>query len=164
MNQRGRGGRGGFARGGRQVGAAMLRNKMLTTLQTNSTRRLQKDMKELLDADVPLVGVAAKPLDNNMFVWHANIKGPETSAFYGGVFHLGITFPQNYPCSPPTVELFTEVPHPCVSSRVIKLDMLAPKKKDSGWYEGWSSAYTVESILIQLQSFLFEEPRWKRDG
>jgi len=27
------------------------------------------------------------------------------------------------------------------------------------WYEGWNSAYTVESILIQLQSFLFAKPR-----
>ena len=121
-------------------------------------------MKELLDADVPLVGVSAKPLDNDMFKWHANIKGPDTSAFYGGVFHLEIIFPQNYPCAAPSVRLMTEVPHPCVSSRMIKLDMLENKKKDAGWYEGWSSAYTVESILIQLQSFLFEEPRWKRDG
>ena len=80
-------------RGGRQVGAAVLRNKLLTGLQTNSTRRLQKDLKELMDADVPLVGVTAKPMDNNLFVWRANIKGPETSAYYGGVFHMEITFP-----------------------------------------------------------------------
>ena len=83
----------GRGRGGRQVGAAMIRNKMLSGLQTNSTRRLQKDMKELLDAEVPLVGVSAKPLDSDMFKWHANIKGPDTSAFYGGVFHFEITFP-----------------------------------------------------------------------
>ena len=25
-----------------------------------------------------------------------------------------------------------------------------PKKKDAGWYDGWTSAYTVESVLIQL--------------
>ena len=121
-------------------------------------------MKELQDAEVPLVGVSAKPLDNNMFVWHANIKGPDTSAYYGGVFHFEITFPQNYPVSPPSISLFTDLPHPCVSNKRIVLDMLNPKRKESGWYDGWSSAYTVESILIQLQSFLFETPRWKRDG
>ena len=143
---RGRGGRGG--RGGRQVGAAVLRNKLLTGLQTNSTRRLQKDLKELMDADVPLVGVAAKPMDNNLFVWRANIKGPETSAYYGGVFHMEITFPQNYPVSAPSIRMFTDIPHPCVSNRMIKLDMLDSKGAKAGWYEGWSSAYTVESILI----------------
>jgi ubiquitin-protein ligase len=30
------------------------------------------------------------------------------------------------------------------------------------WYEGWTSAYTVEAILIQLQSFLFEVPSKKK--
>jgi hypothetical protein len=33
--------------------------------------------------------------------------------------------------------------------------MLEPNKSGK-WYEGWNSAYTVESILIQLQSFLFD--------
>ena len=147
---RGRG-RGGYVgRGGRQVGAAVLRNKLITGLQTNSTRRLQKDLKELQDADVPLVGVSAKPLDNNLFIWHANIKAPDTSAYYGGVFHLEITFPQNYPVSAPSIRLFTDLPHPCVSGKSIKLDLLENKRSNAGWYEGWSSAYTAESILIQL--------------
>lgn len=151
-------------RGGHQVGAAMLRNQIVTTTMTNSTRRLQKDYKELKDAAVPLVGVSAAPTENDFFKWCANIRGPDTSAFYGGVFHMSITFPQNYPVSPPDIRLFTDVPHPNVFSRKICLDMLQPKKKESGWYDGWSSAYTVESILIQLQSFLFEVPRRLREA
>ena len=49
-------------RGGkRQVGAAHLRSKIVANKLTNSARRLQKDYKELRDAAVPLVGVAAAP-------------------------------------------------------------------------------------------------------
>ena len=29
-------------------------------------------------------------------------------------------------------------------------------KNNNMIYQGWSSAYTIEAILIQLQSFLFE--------
>ena len=84
--------RGGY-RGGRQVGAAMLRNQIVNSTMTNSTRRLQKDYKELKDTTIPLVGVSAAPLEDNFFIWHANLRGPDATAFYGGVFHLSITFP-----------------------------------------------------------------------
>ena len=128
----------------------MLRSQLVKQTQTNSMRRLQKDYKEWRDATVPLVGVSAAPMDDNFYVWHANLKGPEQSAYYGGVFHLSIAFPPNYPCSPPTIHLKTDVPHPNVFGSTICLDMLQPKKKDAGWYDGWTSAYTVESVLIQL--------------
>ena len=72
---------------------ALLRNKIVCSLQTNATRRLQKDYKALQEADIPLVGVSAKPTDANMHIWHANVRAPETSAYYGGVFHFEIQFP-----------------------------------------------------------------------
>jgi hypothetical protein len=34
--------------------------------------------------------------------------------------------------------------------------------KTGVWYQGWTSAYTVQSILIQLQSFLFVVPKKSR--
>ena len=157
MNRRGRG---GFS-GGRATGAAQMRSQLID--KSNSARRMHKDYAELKNAHVPIVGVSAAPTDTDFFVWHANLRGPETSAFYGGVFHMKITFPRNYPVSPPSIELMTTIPHPNVFGDTVCLDMLQPKKKTSSWYDGWSSAYTVESVLIQLQSFLFEVPRIKRD-
>jgi ubiquitin-protein ligase len=116
-------------------------------------------LKELRDAKVPLCGVSAAPLDNSIYTWHANLRGPEQSAFKGGVFHLEMVFPTNYPVSPPTVTFFTEVPHPNVFGKTVCLDMLQkqPAKGGESW-EGWTSAYTVESVLLQLQSFLLEAP------
>ena len=155
-------GRGGY-NAGRPMGAASLRAQMVSGQQTNSVRRLQKDMKELKDSPFPLVNVAAAPTEDNFFIWHANLRGPEASAFYGGVFHIEITFPQNYPVSPPSIRLMTSIPHPNVFGNTLCLDMLQPRAKNSSLWQGWTSAYTVESILVQLQSFLFEVPRSKRD-
>ena len=127
-----RGGRQGpGARGGRPTGAAMLRSKLVQSEQTNSARRLHKDYYELKNAIVPLVGVSACPTDDNLFTWCANIRGPEQSAFYGGVFHMEIIFPQDYPVSPPKITLFnvgSSFPHPNVFGSSICLDMLQPKK------------------------------------
>eukprot|EP00824_Muranothrix_gubernata_P024053 TRINITY_DN67_c0_g1_i1.p1 TRINITY_DN67_c0_g1~~TRINITY_DN67_c0_g1_i1.p1 ORF type:complete len:995 (-),score=204.69 TRINITY_DN67_c0_g1_i1:1224-3914(-) len=63
-------------------------------------------------------------------------------------------FPQHYPHKPPTVTLATPIPHPCVQGNTINLDMFDLSTR--GLYEGWTSGYSVLSILIQLQSFLFE--------
>jgi len=75
---------------------------------------------------------------------------------------MQINFPKNYPCSPPDIQLFSEIPHPNVFGRRLCLDIF--EKSSSQWYQGWNSAYTVEAVLIQLQSFLFEVPSKKKMG
>ncbi len=76
------------------------------------------------------------------------------------VLHLQLTFPQTYPCQPPTLLLFTPLSHPnvfthprrvagCAVYRVC-LDMLE-ESSSTVQYSGWSSSYTVASMLTQLQ-------------
>lgn len=94
---------------GKPTDKALLRLNAVKVEQTNSGRRLQKDLKELEDNKIPLVGVSARPLSNSLYVWHGNLRGPEGTPFEGGVFHIELTFPTDYPCSPPTVKLFTPI-------------------------------------------------------
>lgn len=148
------GARGGYA-GGRQKQTALMRGKIAISVPL-SQKRLQKDYQELKDCKIPLVGVAAVPDETSMNVWHANIRGPEGTPYKGGVFHVTINFPQDYPCSPPTITLWTPITHPNVFGTTLCLDLLQKNSKGE-WYQGWNSAYTVESVLIQLQSFLFEK-------
>mgnify|MGYP000865728875 CR=1 FL=1 len=102
-----------------------------------------------------MVGVTAKPLPDDMFTWHGNLRGPVGSEWENGVFHFIMNIPTNYPCSPPSITLCSEIPHPNVFGSTLCLDMLEPKFK--GLYDsGWVSAYTIEAVLLQLQSFLFE--------
>lgn len=132
-----------------------MRGKIATSIPL-SQRRLQKDYQELKDCKIPLVGVAAAPDEQSMNTWHANIRGPEGTPYKGGVFHVIITFPMNYPVSAPTIQLQSTITHPNVFGSTLCLDLLQASKKGE-WYQGWHSAYTVEAILIQLQSFLFEK-------
>ena len=60
------------------------------TETTNSARRLQRDYKELIEAKEPLVGVSAKPLADDMFTWHGNLRGPEGTPWKSGVFHFAM--------------------------------------------------------------------------
>ena len=100
------------------------------------------------------MGVAAKPLPNDMYKWHGNIRGPAGTKWEQGVFHFEMSLPLDYPCSPPEITLFTQIPHPNVFGSTLCLDMLSTS--NNAIYKGWVAAYTIETILIQLQSFLFE--------
>lgn len=88
-----RGGRGGFANRGRRDNIAMSRTTFVNKDQTNSARRLQRDLKELLESTTPMVGVIAKPLPNDMYTWHGNLKGPAGTKWENGVFHFEMTIP-----------------------------------------------------------------------
>jgi ubiquitin-protein ligase len=141
---------------GRSTDQALLRTGINKKYQTFSHKRLIKDLEEIENEKVPTVGVTARPLENNIFIWHANIRGPEGTLYEGGVFHLELKFPLSYPHHPPTITIFNKIPHPNVFDNYICLDMIRQnERREEG--QGWSSAYSVQSVLTQLQSFLFEE-------
>ena len=79
----------------------------------SSLRRLACDLKEV-QAN-PLPDVAAGPVGDDLSVWHANLRGAESSDLMGGlVLHLVIKFPADYPAVPPRIRLCTGLPHPNV--------------------------------------------------
>lgn len=142
---------------GRSTDQALLRTVANKKMQTYAHKRLIKDLEEIDREKIPTVGVTARPMENDIFVWHANIRGPEGTLYEGGVFHLEMRFPQSYPHHPPTITLFNNIPHPNVFGNFICLDMIQQHSFRNEEGQGWSSVYSVQSILTQLQSFLFEE-------
>eukprot|EP01125_Pyxidicula_operculata_P013376 TRINITY_DN4433_c0_g1_i2.p1 TRINITY_DN4433_c0_g1~~TRINITY_DN4433_c0_g1_i2.p1 ORF type:complete len:505 (-),score=61.02 TRINITY_DN4433_c0_g1_i2:2047-3561(-) len=122
-----------------------------------SRKRLLKDFKEV--EENPIYNVSAAPLESDLYEWHCNIAGHPGSVFANEnvALHLIIKFPASYPNNPPTVQLGTPVlGHPNVFGTWICLDMLQDGYNFDQLFAGWTSAYTVQSVLVQLQSFLFE--------
>jgi ubiquitin-protein ligase/Ran GTPase-activating protein (RanGAP) involved in mRNA processing and transport len=160
---RGRGGRGGHDVGRvarNQAKKYQERAKISTFITLNKSfamKRLIKDLNEINNQVVPIVGVTAAPLEDSIFEWHGNIKASSSSVYRGGVLHLSFTFPENYPVSPPVIKILNEnIQHPCLGpGGKITLDMLEIASKKTQ-FRGWTSAYSVLSVLIQLQSFFFE--------
>jgi len=115
-----------------------------------------KDYNEIINQKVPLVGVTAHPIDDSMFVWHANVKAIADNGLKGAVMHLELRFSEYYPKVPPKIfHLNRGIKHPNImSDNSVCLDML--EKQCGEPYKGWTPAYTVFSILLQLQSFFFD--------
>jgi ubiquitin-conjugating enzyme E2 C len=96
----------------------------------------------------PSDGVSAFPSEDNMFLWSASLSGPLSTAYTGHTYKLTISFPPDYPYSPPTLKFTTGIWHPNIDLHGnICLDILKEK---------WSPAYNVRTVLVSLRSLLGE--------
>ncbi|KAH9701181.1 ubiquitin-conjugating enzyme E2 7 [Citrus sinensis] len=130
---------------------------------------LQKQLKDLCKN--PVAGFSAGLVDEtNIFEWSVTIIGPPDTlyvydfvslhvAIEGGFFNAIMSFPSNYPNSPPTVKFTTEIWHPNVypDGRVC-ISILHPPGDDPNGYElaseRWMPVHTVESIVLSIISML----------
>ncbi|VDB88636.1 unnamed protein product [Peniophora sp. CBMAI 1063] len=118
------------------------------TSQASVTKRLSSELMSLMMSASP--GISAFPKnDGNLFVWIGTIEGAAGTYYDGLTFKITINFPPNYPYVPPKIAFDTPCYHPNVDigSGAICLDILQDK---------WSAVYSVQTILISLQSLLGE--------
>ena len=77
----------------------------------SALKRLMAEYKQLTLN--PPEGIIAGPVDEeNFFEWEALIMGPVDTCFEGGVFPARLTFPSDYPLSPPKMKFTCELFHP----------------------------------------------------
>ncbi|KAI8809364.1 ubiquitin-conjugating enzyme E2 C [Cladochytrium replicatum] len=114
--------------------------------QLSVTKRLKSELMSLMRSPVP--GVTAFPESDNLLNWVGTIEGPNGTPFEGLKYKLSLKFPSNYPYSAPTIKFETGCFHPNVDQEGnICLDILKDK---------WSAGYSVQTVLISLQSLLGE--------
>mmetsp|Transcript_7854 Transcript_7854/g.11315 ORF Transcript_7854/g.11315 Transcript_7854/m.11315 type:complete len:194 (-) Transcript_7854:1692-2273(-) len=109
--------------------------------------RLQKELAEV-SKDDETSGVKAVMADGkNPRHLKGTIKGSEGTPYEGGLFHINIDIPKQYPFEPPKMKFDTKIWHPNISSQTgaICLDIL----KDQ-----WSPALTIKTALLSLQALL----------
>ncbi|KII88892.1 hypothetical protein PLICRDRAFT_175146 [Plicaturopsis crispa FD-325 SS-3] len=112
------------------------------------TKRLSNELMTLMMSASP--GISAFPKsDANLFEWIGTIEGPAGTIYAGLTFRINISFPSNYPYVAPTIKFDTPCYHPNVdiTGGAICLDILQDK---------WSAVYSVQTILLSLQSLLGE--------
>ena len=126
----------------------------------SALRRLMAEYKQLTLN--PPEGIVAGPLsEENFFEWEALITGPEGTCFEGGVFPARLTFPVDYPLSPPKMKFTCDLFHPNIypDGRVCISILHAPGDDPMGYEssaERWSPVQSVEKILLSVVSMLAE--------
>ncbi len=60
----------------------------------------------------PVVGIYAEPQGTNFRHFKVKLAGPVGTCFEGGIFHLEMYLPEEYPMVPPKLLFRTKIYHP----------------------------------------------------
>mmetsp|Transcript_34865 Transcript_34865/g.62706 ORF Transcript_34865/g.62706 Transcript_34865/m.62706 type:complete len:166 (-) Transcript_34865:207-704(-) len=119
---------------------------------------LRKQLRELTKN--PVEGFSAGLVDDrDIYEWEITIIGPQDTLYEGGFFNARLSFPKNYPNSPPTCKFVSEMWHPNVySDGKVCISILHNPGDDPNGYEQaserWSPVHTVETIMVSIISML----------
>lgn len=119
---------------------------------------LRKELKELSRSGVE--GFSAGLVDDsNIYEWQVTIMGPPDTYYEGGFFTAVLSFPSDYPNSPPTARFTSEMWHPNVykDGRVCISILHSPGDDPHGYEsasERWLPVHSVQSIMLSIISML----------
>jgi ubiquitin-protein ligase len=98
--------------------------------------------------------------ENNWLVWSFTILGPHESPYEGGVYTGNITFPSNYPTSPPVVQFKSKLFHPNVyPDGKLCISILHEGNDLTGYeheIERWRPIQNIVTIFKSIVSLLYD--------
>jgi len=97
--------------------------------------------------------------ESNIYEWNIYFQGPVETLYEEGYFSAKMTFPQNYPLSPPSFVFKNDMFHPNINKDgTVCISILHEPVEDEFKYESinerWTPALSVESIVISIISLL----------
>nr|XP_050025435.1 ubiquitin-conjugating enzyme E2 Z-like [Dermacentor andersoni] len=114
-------------------------------------QRVQRDLLELHTDPPP--GVFVAPEENDLSMLHAVIVGSWGTPLQGGLFHLLIKCPRDYPMVPPRVRFMTVEPRVSFNAHIhgewVCLSILGTTVGPP-----WSPALSIASLLVSIQSMM----------
>jgi len=142
-------------------------------MSSNLIKRLQADLKKLQDEPIQLANARPNEKKGDMTLWDGTISVEIDVTHLGKIqvpLHFLIDFPADYPASAPNIGFSFEFPYRNGASytessgrlkgkKVICLDVLGNfQSYHTEWKSsegsGWSPAYNVTTLLVNLQSVL----------
>jgi len=126
----------------------------------SSAKVLSTELNKLTKEPVEGFRISLKS-EHNLYEWKVAIFGPPKTLYEGGYFKAEMTFPKDYPYSPPTFRFRTEMWHPNIyENGDVCISILHPPVDDpqSGELpsERWNPTQNVRTVLLSVISLLNE--------
>jgi ubiquitin-conjugating enzyme E2 J2 len=114
-----------------------------------AARRLRREYQDLLKYNNTQIAVA--PSCDSCLEWHFLLHSlPSSTAYEKGLYHGKLVFPEQFPNYPPALIMFTPSGRFDVGKRIcMSMTDFHP--------ESWNPAWTMQSLLVGVISFMLDE-------
>ncbi|KAG0684085.1 hypothetical protein C6P40_003505 [Pichia californica] len=128
----------------------------------SAAKILWKEFRDITHPKTGLKQVHVQLPDDNIFLWDVSLIIVDPQSDYNGAYLKGqLTFPSNYPFSPPNFKFTPAIFHPNVYTDgklcISILHTADEQNSDEPANFTWSPAQNVESVLLSIISLL-EDP------
>ena len=129
---------------------------MLRSERFNALQRIRAEFTNFHNNINPnlMINVGMPDL-SNFFIWNAVIAAPPDTLYGGGLFHLIINFPENYPMSPPKIKFKTPIYHINVKSERDSINVDEIGTPDLRILQLWKPEYNVKDILTSVYALFY---------
>ena len=136
----------------------------MSTITKDAVNRLLKDIRQLNKNPLDKQGIYYVHDETNMMKGYALITGPKDTPYFGGFYFFNLTFPYNYPHSPPVVVFNTNADNIRFNPNFYRSGKVCVSLLNTWRGDQWTSCQTISSVLLTLCSLLCNDPLLNEPG
>lgn len=137
---------------------------MTTFISKETISRLLKDVKHIFKNPLTENGIYYIHDDADMMKGYALIIGPSDTPYFGGNYFFEITYPSDYPHSPPKVKYCTNGNEIRFNPNLYKCGKVCISLLNTWKGDQWTSCQSISTILLTLCTLLCNDPLLNEPG
>lgn len=133
-------------------------------LSRETTKRLIKDVREMIKNPLDQDGIYYKHDDTNILQGYAYISGPSESQYIGGNYFFKFKFPSDYPHQPPKVLFMTNDGFTRFHPNMYKNGKMCLSVLNTWRGDQWTGCQSIRTILLTIISIMDNYPLLHEPG
>lgn len=136
----------------------------IIVLSKETTKRLLKDVKELIKHPLDSHSIYYKHDESNILKGYVYICGPKDTMYFGGNYFFEFTFPYDYPHKPPKVEFKTNDGITRFHPNMYRSGKLCLSILNTWRGDQWTGCQSIRTILLTIVSIMDNVPLLHEPG
>jgi ubiquitin-protein ligase len=137
---------------------------MTNFISKDSINRLLKDVKNIIQNPLIENGIYYIHDDSDLLKGYALIVGPEDTPYFGGYYFFELSFPFDYPHTPPKVKYCTNGNDIRFNPNLYKCGKVCISLLNTWRGDQWTSCQTISTVLLTLCTLLCKDPLLNEPG